>query len=112
MIAETEDDIRDLEHKLKLQEERWSQSEQDASEIEIKQLILKGLTDQIETRLKRSDASYHKLKMENRNCLKMSLNCCQIDLEVVSAFGRGQSSSSHLTEPAFCRIGIGSGSTS
>ncbi|KAK4263089.1 hypothetical protein QN277_028561 [Acacia crassicarpa] len=74
MIAELEDDIRDLEHKLKLQEERWSQSEQVASEIEaemeMKQLTLKGLTDQIETRLKSSDASYHKLKMENRNLLE------------------------------------------
>ncbi|KAI9107162.1 hypothetical protein K1719_021771 [Acacia pycnantha] len=74
MIAELEDDICDLEHKLKLQEERWSQSEQVASkievEMEIKQLTLKGLIDQIETRLKSLDASYHKLKMDNRNMLE------------------------------------------
>ncbi|KAI9128634.1 hypothetical protein K1719_000117 [Acacia pycnantha] len=38
--------------------------------MEIKQLTLKGLTDQIETRLKSSDDLYHKLKMENRNLLE------------------------------------------
>ncbi|XP_028802801.1 uncharacterized protein At4g38062 [Neltuma alba] len=74
MIAELEDDISNLEQKLKLQEERWSRTEQLASEMEaemeIKQLTLKGLTDKIETRLKSSDASYHKLKMENRNLLE------------------------------------------
>ncbi|XP_054823765.1 uncharacterized protein At4g38062 [Prosopis cineraria] len=74
MIAELEDDILNLEQKLKLQEERWSQSERLAlkieAEMEVKQLTLKGLTDQIETRLKSSDASYHKLKMENRNLLE------------------------------------------
>ncbi|KAF7829282.1 putative basic helix loop helix protein [Senna tora] len=53
MIRELEDDIHDIEQKLKLQE-----------------LKMKELTDQIETKLKSSDALYHKLKMENRNLLE------------------------------------------
>lgn len=73
IIAELEDDIHEIEKKLKLQEESWSQSEQLALEIEAemeaKQLKVKGLTDQIETKLKSSDALYHKLKMENRKLL-------------------------------------------
>ncbi|KAI4314417.1 hypothetical protein L6164_027329 [Bauhinia variegata] len=88
MIVELEDEIRDIRQKLKLQEESWSQSEQLALEIEAdmeaKQLKLQELTDQMETKLRNSDALLHKLKMENRKLLE---NVTKLTLERENLLG-------------------------
>ncbi|XP_057443631.1 uncharacterized protein At4g38062-like [Lotus japonicus] len=74
MIGELEDEIHDIEHKLKLQDENWSQLKQLALEIEVemdaKQLNVKNLTQQMENKLRGSDVLIQKLKMENRSLLE------------------------------------------
>ncbi|KAK7307263.1 hypothetical protein VNO77_40165 [Canavalia gladiata] len=74
MIEELEDDIHEMEQKLKLQEENWSQTKQLALDIEAemdaKQLKIKGLTDQIENKLRDSDVFVQKLKIENISLLE------------------------------------------
>ncbi|TKY69954.1 hypothetical protein E2542_SST06238 [Spatholobus suberectus] len=71
MIEELEDEIHDMEQKLKLQEENWRQSKQLALDIEeemdAKQLKIKELIDQMENKLKGSDVFLQKLKIENRS---------------------------------------------
>ncbi|XP_004509814.1 uncharacterized protein At4g38062-like [Cicer arietinum] len=74
MIEELEDDIIDMEHKLKLQEQNWIQLKQLALEIEMeieaKQLRIKELIDKIESKLRSSDVLLQKIKMENRSLLE------------------------------------------
>ncbi|KAJ1442168.1 hypothetical protein SESBI_00982 [Sesbania bispinosa] len=74
MLVELEDDIHAMQQKLKLQEENWSQSEQLAldieSEMDAKQVEVKELNDQMEAKLRNSDALVQKLKMENKNLLE------------------------------------------
>ncbi|KAJ1375821.1 hypothetical protein SESBI_50584 [Sesbania bispinosa] len=74
MLVELEDDIHDIEQKLKLQEENWSQLKQLALDIEAemdaKQLKIKELTDQMENKLKGSDFLLQKLKMENSSLVE------------------------------------------
>ncbi|KAG4921439.1 hypothetical protein GLYMA_18G147000v4 [Glycine max] len=74
MVVELEDDIHAIQQKLKLQEEKWSPSEQLALDTEVelgaKQLKAMELNDQMESKLRKSDALLHKLKMENRNLLE------------------------------------------
>ncbi|CAL0313000.1 unnamed protein product [Lupinus luteus] len=68
MIVELEDDdVHDIQQKLKSEEE-----------IEGKQLEVKGLNDQTETKLGKSNALIQKLKMENRNLLE---NAARLSLE-------------------------------
>nr|KYP40892.1 Uncharacterized protein At4g38062 family [Cajanus cajan] len=74
MVVELEDDIQAIQQKVKLQEEKWSQSEQLALDTEVelgaKQSKVMELNDQMETNLRKSDALVQKLKMENRNLLE------------------------------------------
>lgn len=74
MIEELEDDILDIEQKLKLQDENWSQLKQFALDIETemdaKQLRIKELTDQMENKLRGYDVLLQKLKMENTSLLE------------------------------------------
>ncbi|KAJ7943730.1 basic helix-loop-helix (bHLH) DNA-binding superfamily protein [Quillaja saponaria] len=56
MIEELEDDINNIQQKLKLQEEAWCHSEKHVLEME--------------TKLTTSDAMLNKLKIENRNLLE------------------------------------------
>lgn len=74
MVGELEDEIQAIQQKLKLQEENWSQSEKLALDTEVevgaKQLKVMELNDQMETKLRKSDALLQKLKMENRHLLE------------------------------------------
>ncbi|XP_027362391.1 uncharacterized protein At4g38062-like [Abrus precatorius] len=74
MIEELEDDIHEMEKKLKLQEENWSQTKELALDIEAemdaKLLKIKELTDQMENKLRGSDAFLQKIKLENRSSLE------------------------------------------
>ncbi|CAJ1931288.1 unnamed protein product [Sphenostylis stenocarpa] len=74
MIEELEDDIYDMEQKLKLQEVNWKQSEQLAldveEEIDAKQFKLMELIDQMENKLRGSDVFLQKVKIDNRNLLE------------------------------------------
>ncbi|RDX81709.1 hypothetical protein CR513_37580, partial [Mucuna pruriens] len=74
MIMEFEDDIHDMEQKLKLQEENWRQSKQLALDIEeemdAQQLKIKELIDQMENKLRGSDVFFQKRKIENRSLLE------------------------------------------
>ncbi|KAH1239013.1 Uncharacterized protein GmHk_08G023549 [Glycine max] len=74
MVVELEDDIHAIQQKLKLQEEKWSRSEQLALDTEVelaaKQVKAMELNDQMETtKLRKPDALLQKLQMENRNLL-------------------------------------------
>lgn len=73
MIEELEDDINDMENKLKLQEENLSQLKLLACDIEMeidaKQLKIKQLNDHLENKLRGSDVLLQKIKIENRSLL-------------------------------------------
>ncbi|KAK7309577.1 hypothetical protein RJT34_06421 [Clitoria ternatea] len=77
IIEELEDDIHDMEQKLKLQEENWRQSKQVALDIEAemdaKQLRVKELVDQLENKLTGSDVFLQKLKIENKSVLENAI---------------------------------------
>ncbi|KAK7317690.1 hypothetical protein RJT34_02124 [Clitoria ternatea] len=74
MVVELEDEIHAIQQKLKLQEENWSQSEALALDTEVeldaKLLKVKELSDQMEMKLRMSDALLQKMKMENRNLIE------------------------------------------
>ncbi|XP_059435509.1 uncharacterized protein At4g38062-like [Corylus avellana] len=74
MIVELEDDISNMHKKLELQEKSFCHSRQQALEIEAeldaKQLEIKNLTTQMETRLRTSDALVNELKNEKRSLLE------------------------------------------
>jgi chromosome segregation ATPase len=74
MIVELEDDISNMHQKLELQEKSFCHSRQQALEIEAeldaKQLEIKNLTTQMETRLRTSDALVNELKNEKRSLLE------------------------------------------
>ncbi|KAF5463115.1 hypothetical protein F2P56_019057 [Juglans regia] len=71
MIVELEDDIRTIEQKLELHEKSVGYSQQQAQEIEAelatKQLEIKNLMIQMETKLRISDAIVNELKSEKRS---------------------------------------------
>ena len=74
MVEELEDDIRNIQQKLELQERSLCHSRQQALEIEAeldaKQLEMKNLTTQMETKLQTSDAFINELKGEKRSLLE------------------------------------------
>ena len=74
MVEELEDDIRNIQQKLELQERSLCHSRQQALEIEAeldaKQLEMKKLTTQMETKLQTSDAFINELKSEKRSLLE------------------------------------------
>jgi len=74
MIVELEDDISNMHQKLELQEQSFCHSRQQALEIEAeldaKQLEIKNLTTQMETKLRTSDALVNELKNEKRSLLE------------------------------------------
>ncbi|KAG6700961.1 hypothetical protein I3842_08G140300 [Carya illinoinensis] len=71
MVVELEDDIRTIEQKLELHEKSVGYSQQQAQEIEAeletKQLEIKNLMVQMETKLRISDAIVNELKSEKRS---------------------------------------------
>ncbi|KAL2349017.1 hypothetical protein Fmac_003017 [Flemingia macrophylla] len=73
MIEELEDDIHDMEQNLKFQEENWRKTEQLALDIEeemdAKQLKVKEVIDQMESKLRGSNVFLHNLKTDNRSLL-------------------------------------------
>ncbi|MFQ6634476.1 hypothetical protein Gotur_010486 [Gossypium turneri] len=74
MIAELEDDIHHIQEKLFSQEKSLSDSKQLAlaieAELEAKHLEMKNLTDQMEERLRTSEASVDELRTEKANLLE------------------------------------------
>lgn len=74
MIVELEDDISNMHQKLELQEKSFCHSRQQAleieAELEAKQLEMKNLTTQMETKLRTSDALVNELKNEKRSLLE------------------------------------------
>ncbi|KAB2058197.1 hypothetical protein ES319_A11G217900v1 [Gossypium barbadense] len=74
MIAELEDDIHYIQEKLFSQEKSLSDSKQLAltieAELEAKHLEMKNLTDQMEERLRTSEASVDELRTEKANLLE------------------------------------------
>ena len=74
MVEELEDNIRNIQQKLELQERSLCHSRQQALEIEAeldaKQLEMKNLTTQMETKLQTSDAFINELKSEKRSLLE------------------------------------------
>ncbi|KAG8478516.1 hypothetical protein CXB51_028320 [Gossypium anomalum] len=74
MIAELEDDIHYIQEKLFSQEKSLSDSKQLAltieAELEAKHLEMKNLTDQMEERLRTSEASVGELRTEKANLLE------------------------------------------
>lgn len=74
MVGELEDDIRNIQQKLELQERSLCHSREQALKIEAelgaKQLELKNLTTQMETKLQTSDAFITELKSEKRSLLE------------------------------------------
>ena len=74
MVEELEDDIRNIQQKLELQERSLRHSRQQALEIEAeldaKQLEMKNFTTQMETKLQTSDAFINELKSEKRSLLE------------------------------------------
>ncbi|KAL9328556.1 hypothetical protein ACSQ67_003559 [Phaseolus vulgaris] len=74
MIDELEDDIYDMEQKLKLQEVNWKQSEQLALNVEeemnANQFKAKELLDRMENKLRGSDVFLQKVKIDNRSLLE------------------------------------------
>ncbi|KAF3968503.1 hypothetical protein ACB098_02G137200 [Castanea mollissima] len=74
MVGELEDDIRNIQQKLELQERSLCHSRQQALKIEAelhaKQLEMKNLTTQMETKLQTSDAFINELKSEKRSLLE------------------------------------------
>ncbi|KAK7366874.1 hypothetical protein VNO80_08876 [Phaseolus coccineus] len=74
MIDELEDDIYDMEQKLKLQEVNWKQSEQLALDVEeemnANQFKAKELIDRMENKLRGSDVFLQKVKIDNRSLLE------------------------------------------
>ncbi|KAK7835617.1 uncharacterized protein At4g38062 [Quercus suber] len=74
MVEELEDDIRNIQQKLELQERSLCHSRQQALEIEAeldaKQLEMKNLTTQMETKLQTSNAFINELKSEKRSLLE------------------------------------------
>ncbi|GMI67961.1 hypothetical protein like AT4G38062 [Hibiscus trionum] len=74
MIEELEDDMHNIQEKLLLQEKFLSDSKKLAStieaELEAKHLEMKNLTDQMEARLRTSEALVDNLKSEKTNLLK------------------------------------------
>jgi hypothetical protein len=74
MIGELEDDICNIQQKLELQERSLCYSRQQAlkieAELDAKQLEMKNLTTQMETKLRISDALVNELKSEKRSLLE------------------------------------------
>lgn len=74
MVGELEDDIRNIQQKLELQERSLCHSREQALKIEAelgaKQLEMKNLTTQMETKLQTSDAFITELKSEKRSLLE------------------------------------------
>ncbi|XVF17362.1 hypothetical protein REPUB_Repub10bG0114600 [Reevesia pubescens] len=74
MIVELEDDIHNIKEKLLWQEKSLSDSKQLAltveAEVEAKHLEMKNLTDQMEARLRSSEAFVNELKSEKKNLLE------------------------------------------
>ncbi|XWS29595.1 hypothetical protein CRYUN_Cryun24cG0042300 [Craigia yunnanensis] len=88
MIVELEDDIHNLQEKLLSQEKSLSDSKQLAltveTELEAKHLEMKNLTDQMEARLRISEALVDELKSEKRNLLE---NIIKLSTERENLFG-------------------------
>ncbi|XVF61510.1 hypothetical protein PTKIN_Ptkin08bG0135800 [Pterospermum kingtungense] len=78
MIVELEDDIHNIQEKLFLKEKSLSDSKQLAlsveTELEAKHLEMKNLTNQMEARLRKSEALVDELKSEKRNLLDNIMN--------------------------------------
>ncbi|XP_024032944.1 uncharacterized protein At4g38062 [Morus notabilis] len=74
MIVELEDDIRNVQQKLELQQKSTSDLKQQASEVEAKleakELEMMKLGDQLKTKLENSDALIEELKSEKRDLLE------------------------------------------
>ncbi|GLT33678.1 hypothetical protein SLA2020_082420 [Shorea laevis] len=74
MISELEDDIRDMQEKLILQERSLSGTKQQAmkveAELQAKQMEMKSLTNEMEAKLRTSDALIDELMCEKRNLLE------------------------------------------
>lgn len=74
MVLELEDDINNIEEKLELQKKSLHESEQQALEVEekleAKELEMKTLTDQMNTKLVNADAEIEELKSERRNLIE------------------------------------------
>uniref|UniRef100_A0A2N9IWK2 Uncharacterized protein n=1 Tax=Fagus sylvatica TaxID=28930 RepID=A0A2N9IWK2_FAGSY len=74
MIGVLEDDICNIQQKLELQERSLCYSRQQAlkieAELDAKQLEMKNLTTQMETKLRTSDALVNELKSEKRSLLE------------------------------------------
>ncbi|XP_062144330.1 uncharacterized protein At4g38062-like [Alnus glutinosa] len=103
MIVELEDDISNMHQKLELQEQSFCHSRQQALEIEAeldaKQLEIKNLTTQMETKLRTSDALVNELKNEKRSLLEDAMKLLS-DRENLLGFitGMGDGISEFSTE--------------
>ncbi|XP_047158535.1 uncharacterized protein At4g38062-like [Vigna umbellata] len=93
MIEELEDDIYDLEQKLKLQEINMKQSEQLALDVEeemnAKQVKAKELVDEMEKKLRDSDAFLQKVKIDNRSLLESATRLSSSERENLISFVQG-----------------------
>ncbi|XP_017406614.1 uncharacterized protein At4g38062-like [Vigna angularis] len=93
MIEELEDDIYDLEQKLKLQEINMKQSEQLALDVEeemnAKQVKAKELVDEMEKKLRDSDAFLQKVKIDNRSLLESATRLSSSERENLMSFVQG-----------------------
>ncbi|QCD90708.1 hypothetical protein DEO72_LG4g1665 [Vigna unguiculata] len=93
MIEELEDDICDLEQKLELQEVNLKQSEQLALDVEeemnAKQFKAKELVDEMEKKLRDSDAFLEKVKIDNRGLLESATRLSSSERESLLSFVEG-----------------------
>jgi len=93
MIEELEDDIYDMEEKLKLQEVDWKQLEQLALDVEeemdAKQFKAKELIDQMENKLRGSDDFLEKVKVDNNRSLVESGTRLSSERENLLGFVQG-----------------------
>ncbi|KAK9012011.1 hypothetical protein V6N11_040082 [Hibiscus sabdariffa] len=94
MIEELEDDIHNVQEKLLLQEKFLSDSKKLAltieAELEAKHLEMNNLTDQMEARLRTSEALVDNLKSEKTNLLKDIMKL-SMDREILFGFIGGLS---------------------
>ncbi|XP_015890547.3 uncharacterized protein At4g38062 isoform X1 [Ziziphus jujuba] len=74
MVLELEDDINNIKEKMELQKKSLCDSEQQAlkveEKLEAKELEMKTLTDQMNTKLINADAEIEELKSERRNLIE------------------------------------------
>ncbi|KAK8672996.1 hypothetical protein V6N13_111352 [Hibiscus sabdariffa] len=92
MIEELEEDIHNVQDKLLLQEKFLSDSKKIAltieAELEAKHLEMNNLTDQMEARLRTSEALVDNLKSEKTNLLKDNMKL-SMDREILFGFFGG-----------------------